>query len=142
MVWLWIAGPLAESPAYAAGAIGLPVAQFCYRHGWQLFATTLAQLPMQDISNLTATAILGWYAWHTASRTIPQLVTDFREEMAAQREIYREETSAARSEMTIERERRHKDQMCIVGALQELGYRFSTEAQSAGGPSRERSGDS
>jgi hypothetical protein len=30
---------------------------------------TLPLLP--DISNLTATAVLGWYAWHTVSKTIP-----------------------------------------------------------------------
>ena len=99
---------------------------------WQPLGEASAVLPMQDIGNLTATAILGWYAWHTASRTIPQLIMDFRQEMAAQRELYREETSAVRSEMVIERERRHKDQMCIVGALQELGYRFSSEAHGAG----------
>ncbi len=132
MGWLLITCTLAVCVSCAAGAIAPTAAQIFWPDTWQLFGTALGELPIQDIGNLTATAILGWYAWHTASRTIPQLVMDFRQEMAAQRELYREETNEVRSEMAIERERRHKDQMCIVGALQELGYRFSAEAHSAG----------
>lgn len=58
-------------------------------------------LPKLDLANLTATGILGWYAWHTASRTIPGLVKDFREESAEQRQSFREE-------LRIEREA-HRD---------------------------------
>ncbi len=47
-----------------------------------LFAAVVFALaadpPVAELSNLTATAILGWYAWHTATRAIPQLVADFR----------------------------------------------------------------
>lgn len=54
-------------------------------------------LPQIDLGNLTATGILGWYAWHTASRTIPGLVKDFRDEAREQRETFKEQ-------MRIERE--------------------------------------
>ena len=45
----------------------------------------LGQLPLPEVGNLTATAMLGWYAWHTVARTIPQIVTAFRAELAAER---------------------------------------------------------
>ncbi len=45
----------------------------------------LAQLPLPEVGNLTATAMLGWYAWHTVARTIPEIVTAFRAELAAER---------------------------------------------------------
>ncbi len=48
-----------------------------------------ADVPLPDVSNLTATAMLGWYAWHTASRTIPDLVANFRAELAAERDNHR-----------------------------------------------------
>jgi hypothetical protein len=49
----------------------------------------LAQLPLPEVGNLTATAMLGWYAWHTVARTIPQIVTAFRAELAAERASHR-----------------------------------------------------
>ena len=49
----------------------------------------LAQLPLPEVGNLTATAMLGWYAWHTVARTIPQIVTAFRIELAAERADHR-----------------------------------------------------
>ena len=49
----------------------------------------LAQLPLPEVGNLTATAMLGWYAWHTVARTIPELVTNFRVELAAERSDHR-----------------------------------------------------
>jgi hypothetical protein len=45
----------------------------------------LAQLPLPEVGNLTATAMLGWYAWHIVARTIPELVSNFRAELAAER---------------------------------------------------------
>ena len=73
-----------------------------------------------DIGNLTATAILGWYAWHTASRTIPQLLGAFREELAIARLECRIERDALRDELNAERIERHTDHMAIVEALHEL----------------------
>jgi hypothetical protein len=49
----------------------------------------LAQLPLPEVGNLTATAMLGWYAWHTVARTIPEIVTNFRTELAAERADHR-----------------------------------------------------
>ena len=48
-----------------------------------------AQFPLPEVGNLTATAMLGWYAWHTVSRTIPELVASFRAELAAERADHR-----------------------------------------------------
>lgn len=42
-------------------------------------------LAAPELGNFSSTAILGWYAWHTASKTIPGLVRSFREELAAER---------------------------------------------------------
>lgn len=79
---------------------------------------------LPDVGNVTATAILGWYAWHTASRAIPQLVKDFREEMAENRCEYRSERDAFRSELAAERRERHEDNQAIVAALRELSSRM------------------
>ena len=49
----------------------------------------LAQLPLPEVGNLTATAMLGWYAWHTVARTIPEIVANFRIELAAERADHR-----------------------------------------------------
>ena len=54
----------------------------------------LAQLPLPEVGNLTATAMLGWYAWHTVARTIPELVSNFRAELAAERVGHREAIEA------------------------------------------------
>jgi hypothetical protein len=48
------------------------------------------------VSSVPATAILGWYAWHTTTRTIPQLVADFREDMKAARAEMRTELQLER----------------------------------------------
>jgi Spy/CpxP family protein refolding chaperone len=53
-------------------------------------------LPAVDFGNLTSTAILGWYAWHTTTRAIPQLVADFRQELQEHREAFRRELAAER----------------------------------------------
>ncbi|MBI2826382.1 MAG: hypothetical protein HYX69_17025 [Planctomycetia bacterium] len=79
---------------------------------------------LPDIGNVTATAILGWYAWHTASRTIPELVAAFREELANTRTECRIERETLRDELNAERMERHTDHMAIVGALNELAGRL------------------
>lgn len=74
--------------------------------GVQLLADTdLPVLPNIDVGNLTATAILGWYAWHTTTRTIPQIVADFRHELQELRETLREELASQRSSYEIEMQR-------------------------------------
>ena len=77
-----------------------------------------------DISNVTATAILGWYAWHTASKTIPGLLEAFRDELATTRTEYRIERETLREELNAERLERHADHMAIVMALNELADRL------------------
>jgi hypothetical protein len=86
---------------------------------------TLAELPMLDISNVTATAVLGWYAWHTATRTIPQIVKLFREDIAAMRAESRAERQMLYEELAAERHLRHADQIAMVDALHELTERVA-----------------
>ena len=76
--------------------------------------------PFAQLSNLTATAILGWYAWHTATRTIPQLVENFRRELATERSQHRTDRDAFLCEMTEQRVQRHNDTTAIVLAVNEL----------------------
>jgi hypothetical protein len=38
-----------------------------------------------DFGSLSATAILGWYAWHNTTYTIPSIVKEFREELQTER---------------------------------------------------------
>lgn len=80
--------------------------------------------PLPELSNLTATALLGWYAWHTATRTLPALVRAFREEMAAMRADSAVEREAFHSELAAERLQRHADHMAIVEGLRELAQRL------------------
>ncbi len=100
--------------------------------------THLADSPWPELGNLSATAILGWYAWHTAARTIPDLVRAFRDESAAQRALLAVERNAGRDDLEIlraehlaerralreelaaERSQRHADQLAIVAALEQL----------------------
>lgn len=56
----------------------------------------LPRLPNFDFGNMTSTAILGWYAWHTTTRTIPQLVADFRQELQDLRETFCQQLQAER----------------------------------------------
>ncbi|MGE0610277.1 MAG: hypothetical protein AB7O62_24520 [Pirellulales bacterium] len=72
-----------------------------------------------DLGNLTATAILGWYAWHTASRTLPALVAEFRAELAAARQACREERAVFFEALLQEREQRHGDRLALIAALRE-----------------------
>jgi len=89
-----------------------------------LAATSLLALttdpPISGLSNLTATAILGWYAWQTATRTVPQLVADFRAELAAARDDHRHDRDEFFQEMSQEREARHTDNSAMIQSLQEL----------------------
>src|SRR5690554_1351358 len=75
---------------------------------------------LPDLGNLTATALLGWYAWHTVSRTIPELVRAFREEMASMRTESRAERENLHGEISAERLQRHSDHMAIIEALNQL----------------------
>lgn len=75
---------------------------------------------VHDVGNLTATALLGWYAWHTASRTLPALVRAFREELAAQRSEWADEREAFRQELAEERMQRHADSLSLLEGLQTL----------------------
>lgn len=79
-----------------------------------------ADPPFAEISNLTATAILGWYAWHTATRTIPQLVDDFRTELAAQRKQHQSDREAYFYDSAEERSRRHDDNAALLQAIHDL----------------------
>jgi hypothetical protein len=90
---------VAETVLFAATATGAALAQVIAEAAPPAF-------PQIDLGNLTATGILGWYAWHTASRTIPGLVKDFREEAREQREAFMEE-------MRIERQS-HRDEVLDI----------------------------
>ena len=79
-----------------------------------------ADAPFAQVSNLTATAILGWYAWHTATKAIPDLVENFRRELATERGQHRTDRDAFLNEMTEQRVQRHNDSTAIVMAVNEL----------------------
>ena len=86
----------------------------------------LNSLPLlPDISNLTATAVLGWYAWHTVSKTIPEVVKTFRDEIAASRAECRAEREALYQELAAERMQRHHDHVAMAQALDELTRRVA-----------------
>jgi hypothetical protein len=78
------------------------------------------QPPVAELSNLTATAVLGWYTWHTATKTIPQLVHHFRNELAAQRHEHRLDRDVFLHEMANERVQRQNDAATIMRAVNEL----------------------
>lgn len=86
-----------------------------------------------DFSNVTATAILGWYAWHTASKTIPALLRDFREELAAKREESRRQLDDFRKELALERQLRHADNQAITATLHEISVRLASMGHAVGG---------
>jgi hypothetical protein len=111
-----------------------------------LLLAALAPAPLPDVGNLSAVAILCWFAWHTATKSVPQLVTQFRDEMAetraafdAQRLADREELAAMRAELMAdrvafrdelgrERDGRHDDHRAIVAVLSELTNRLHAHA--------------
>jgi hypothetical protein len=83
-----------------------------------------ADPPLTELSNLTATAILGWYAWHTATCAIPQLVADFRREMALARSQNHEDRDNFFRELAEERVQRHADNTALVTAVDDLKALF------------------
>jgi len=80
---------------------------------------------LQQFGSLSATAILGWYAWHTASQTIPNLVAAFREEMASARAECAAERERLYAELGAQRQQQHSDHGELVAALAELSRRVS-----------------
>src|SRR3954471_7281000 len=78
----------------------------------------VAEPPLAEFSNLTATAILGWYAWHTATRTLPQLVEHFRRELAAERALHRTDRDCFLRELSAEREQRHRDHTALRESIE------------------------
>ena len=82
------------------------------------------RLGLPDLGNLSASAILGWYAWHTAARTLPGLVRNFRDELAAIRAEQRGEREAFREELRLQRQARHADQQLLASALADLVERL------------------
>jgi hypothetical protein len=80
----------------------------------------LAQLPLPEVGNLTATAMLGWYAWHTVARTIPDIVANFRAELAAERVEHRATVEAICRELATDRRQRHADAAALLEALRSI----------------------
>lgn len=79
--------------------------------------------PFNQLSTLTATGVLGWYAWHTAYHTIPKLVEAFRQEMASARSECAAERELLHQELASERRQRHEQHEAIVATLREtLGH--------------------
>lgn len=83
-------------------------------------AFAIAESVAPELGNLTASAALGWYAWYTATRTVPGLLRTFREEMHAARQDFRADTAALREQLACEREYRHRDSEAIARALRQL----------------------
>ncbi|MGC3972367.1 MAG: hypothetical protein QM775_35000 [Pirellulales bacterium] len=79
---------------------------------------------LPDFSALSATAVLAWYAWHTASHTLPELVRAFRDEMASLRGDCAAEREALHADLAAERERRHADHALLADAIRELAARL------------------
>ena len=57
-----------------------------------------------SVGSLSATAILGWYAWYTATTVQPRLIKDFREEMTAERIAHDARLRAMHDEHRADRE--------------------------------------
>ncbi len=108
---------LAETLLFAATVGGAALAEVLA----QAAPAPTGMLPTIDLGNLTATGILGWYAWHTAARTIPGLVKDFREEARDQREAFKEE-------MRIERENHRAEVLDLRQGLA-LGWQSPRPAE-------------
>ncbi len=97
--------------------------------GATLLAVNLADAVAPELGNLTASAVLGWYAWYTATRTTPGMLRSFREEMTAARQDFRNETAAQRAELAVEREYRHRDNTAIARALNRLAKATARDAE-------------
>lgn len=103
-----------------------------WRGVWTLWAET-TPWAVYDLGNMTATALLGWYAWHTASRTLPALVRAFREELAAQRREWADERQAFREELAEERLQRHADSLSLLEGLQSLSRQITSACDASRG---------
>jgi hypothetical protein len=57
---------------------------------------------LANSSTLTGTVVLAWFAWHTVTKTIPEMQRTFREEMALERAAHDSELAA--KDMRHERE--------------------------------------
>ena len=79
---------------------------------------------MTDLSNLTATVILCWYAWHTVARTLPSIVKAFREELCQARLEACNERECLCSMIAAERAQFHDDHLAVVKAINELSNRL------------------
>jgi len=86
--------------------------------------SALASMGLEEVGNLTSTAILGWYAWHTAAKTLPELLRNFREELASEREASRAHLDAFREELSEERALRHADHQAMVNTLEAVAERL------------------
>jgi hypothetical protein len=84
----------------------------------------LGALGFEELGNLTSTAILGWYAWHTASKTLPELLRNFREELASGRETSQSHLDAFREELAEERAQRHADHLATTRVLEAVVERL------------------
>jgi hypothetical protein len=81
--------------------------------------SSAAVLAAPEWGNFTASAILGWYAWHTASKTIPGLVRHFREELVALRTEQRQERRDFHDSLAATRAAQHADVEMIAAAIHE-----------------------
>jgi hypothetical protein len=86
-------------------------------------------IPVTNVSNLTATAILCWYAWHTVARTLPNIVKAFRDEMARMRAEYRSERECLYAVIAAEREQVHDDHLAIIDSLNQLSLRLQNSCK-------------
>jgi hypothetical protein len=82
---------------------------------------------MFDFSSLTATAVLGWYAWYTAYHAIPALVQAFRDEQAALRADCAAERESLHAELAAEREQRYAHYALVVESLRDLARRLPVD---------------
>jgi len=88
----------------------------------------MAEIPvLQEFGSLTATAVLGWYAWHTATHVIPNLVAAFRDEMAKARAECGAERELLYGELASQRTQQHQDLVQIIAALGELARGMASE---------------
>lgn len=110
------------------------------RFAWWLIAPAVlavafAESVAPELGNLTASAVLGWYAWYTSTRTVPGMLRSFREEMNGARQDFRAETAALRDQLACEREYRHRDGAAMAQALNRLS-RATIRLRNEQGPAR------
>ena len=91
----------------------------------------VADLPVEQIGNLSATAMLGWYAWYTASRTVPELLRAFREELDHHRAQADKQQSLFAGQLAEQRALQHADTLLLLDALHDLSLRCHSHASPA-----------